>query len=177
MPPISSIVKGQDALLNVIRIPGRNTPGDCPHDQSVQRQCIFSKAPKVSRKNATKTGAVSSVCRISLYYSLKLNAYEKEKIRKLCKIGQNAWQCRIFYLLLPMSTRRGVEESFLMYILGAILAFSTLIVGLVLTNKKTEKQIMGMYIMFMLIAVPCIIFLLYCLTPSGKNWLRQNNML
>ena len=34
---------------------------------------------------------------------------------------------------------RGVEDSFLMYLLGAILAFSTLIVGLVLTNKKIEK--------------------------------------
>ena len=34
---------------------------------------------------------------------------------------------------------RGVEESFLMYLLGAILAFSTLIVGLVLTNNKIEK--------------------------------------
>lgn len=34
---------------------------------------------------------------------------------------------------------RGVEESFLMYLLGAILAVSTLIVGLVLTNKKKEK--------------------------------------
>ena len=27
-------------------------------------------------------------------------------MQKICKIGQNAWWCRIFYLLLPMSTRR-----------------------------------------------------------------------
>ena len=38
--------------------------------------------------------------------NLNTYAYEKEKSRKLCKIGQKAWQCRIFYLLLPMSTRR-----------------------------------------------------------------------
>jgi hypothetical protein len=31
--------------------------------------------------------------------------------------------------------------------------------------------------MFVLIGVPCIIFLLYCLTPKGKHWLRMNGML
>ncbi len=44
-------------------------------------------------------------------------------------------------------------------------------------QEKERELIMGVYIGFVVIAIPCIIFLLYCLTPSGKNWLRQNNML
>ena len=40
-------------------------------------------------------------------------------------------------------------------IMGTVVAVSTLIVGLVLTN----------------------LFLLFCLTPDGKQWLRQHNML
>ena len=36
---------------------------------------------------------------------------------------------------------------------------------------------MGMYIVFFVYAVPCILFLLYCLTPNGKTWLRNNNIL
>ena len=36
---------------------------------------------------------------------------------------------------------------------------------------------MGVYIGFFVIAVPCIIFLLYCLTPKGKQWMRENNLL
>ena len=36
---------------------------------------------------------------------------------------------------------------------------------------------MGMYIVFFVYAVPCILFLLYCLTPKGKIWLRQHNIL
>ena len=31
--------------------------------------------------------------------------------------------------------------------------------------------------MFGMIGVPCIIFLLYCLTPKGKHWLRMNGRL
>lgn len=31
--------------------------------------------------------------------------------------------------------------------------------------------------MFAMIGIPCIIFLLYCLTPNGKHWLRVNGML
>ena len=31
--------------------------------------------------------------------------------------------------------------------------------------------------MFALIGIPCIIFLLYILTPKGKHWLRMNGML
>ena len=36
---------------------------------------------------------------------------------------------------------------------------------------------MGMYMIFMVITVPCIMFLLYCLTPKGREWMRQNNLL
>ena len=36
---------------------------------------------------------------------------------------------------------------------------------------------MGMYLIFIVFGVPCILFLLFCLTPSGKKWLRQHNML
>jgi len=36
---------------------------------------------------------------------------------------------------------------------------------------------MGAYIVFATIGIPCTIFLLWCLTPSGKKWLRANNML
>jgi len=34
-----------------------------------------------------------------------------------------------------------------------------------------------MYMVFALYGIPCILFLLYCLTPKGKDWLRQNNLL
>ena len=36
---------------------------------------------------------------------------------------------------------------------------------------------MGMYMIFMVITVPCMLFLLYCLTPRGREWMRQNNLL
>lgn len=36
---------------------------------------------------------------------------------------------------------------------------------------------MGMYMIFMVVTVPCIFFLLWCLTPNGKNWLRANNLI
>jgi len=36
---------------------------------------------------------------------------------------------------------------------------------------------MGMYLIFFVYGVPCILFLLFCLTPNGKQWLRQHNML
>ncbi len=34
-----------------------------------------------------------------------------------------------------------------------------------------------MYLVFMFVTVPCMFFLLYCLTPKGKQWLRENNLL
>ena len=36
---------------------------------------------------------------------------------------------------------------------------------------------MGMYLIFFVYGVPCILFLLFCLRPNGKQWLRQHNML
>ena len=36
---------------------------------------------------------------------------------------------------------------------------------------------MGAYIMLSIIGVPCALFLLYCLTPRGKHWLKTNGML
>lgn len=36
---------------------------------------------------------------------------------------------------------------------------------------------MGMYMIFMVITVPCILFLMFCLTPKGRQWMRQNNLL
>lgn len=36
---------------------------------------------------------------------------------------------------------------------------------------------MGVYLVALTVGVPCAIFILYCLTPKGKDWLRQNNML
>jgi len=36
---------------------------------------------------------------------------------------------------------------------------------------------MGAYLVLTVIGVPCTLFLLYCLTPKGKHWLRMNGML
>ena len=39
---------------------------------------------------------------------------------------------------------------------------------------------MGMYHLVSLkeiYGVPCILFLLFCLTPKGKHWLRMNGLL
>lgn len=36
---------------------------------------------------------------------------------------------------------------------------------------------MGAYLVFALVGIPCVIFLLWCLTPSGKRWLKANNMI
>ena len=35
----------------------------------------------------------------------------------------------------------------------------------------------GTLIILGMVGIPCIIFLLYCLTPSGKRWLRKNNII
>lgn len=34
-----------------------------------------------------------------------------------------------------------------------------------------------MYMAFVVVGIPCIVFVLFCLTPKGKRWMRQNNML
>ena len=36
---------------------------------------------------------------------------------------------------------------------------------------------MAAYFTLSCIAVPCALFLLFCLTPMGKRWLRKNDML
>lgn len=36
---------------------------------------------------------------------------------------------------------------------------------------------MGVYLVALTVGVPCALFLLYCLTPSGRKWLRENDML
>jgi len=36
---------------------------------------------------------------------------------------------------------------------------------------------MGVYLVALTVGVPCAMFLIYCVTPTGKKWLRHNNML
>ena len=36
---------------------------------------------------------------------------------------------------------------------------------------------MGVYLAAILVGVPCIIFLIYCDTPKGKEWRRMNGLL
>ncbi len=36
---------------------------------------------------------------------------------------------------------------------------------------------MGTLIILGMVGIPCILFLLWCLTPPGKRWLRENNMI
>ncbi len=36
---------------------------------------------------------------------------------------------------------------------------------------------MGAYIAFATLGIPCVVFLIWCLTPSGKKWLKTNHML
>lgn len=36
---------------------------------------------------------------------------------------------------------------------------------------------MGTLIILGMVGIPCIVFLLFCATPNGKTWLRQNNLL
>ena len=36
---------------------------------------------------------------------------------------------------------------------------------------------MGVYLVALTVGLPCTFFLLYCLTPYGRQWMRQNNLL
>ena len=36
---------------------------------------------------------------------------------------------------------------------------------------------MGVYLGLIMVGVPGIIFLIYCLTPSGRRWMKMNNLL
>lgn len=36
---------------------------------------------------------------------------------------------------------------------------------------------MGVYLVALTVGVPCTIFLIFCLTPKGKDWMRRNDLL
>lgn len=36
---------------------------------------------------------------------------------------------------------------------------------------------MGTIVMLLAMGVPCSIFLLWCLTPKGKQWLKANHLI
>lgn len=36
---------------------------------------------------------------------------------------------------------------------------------------------MGTLIILAMVGILCVVFLMFCATPNGKHWLRQNNML
>ena len=36
---------------------------------------------------------------------------------------------------------------------------------------------MGAYIVYAAIGIPCVIFLLWCLPPQGRKWLKSNHMI
>ncbi len=36
---------------------------------------------------------------------------------------------------------------------------------------------MGMYLVALVIGVPCMLFVIFSYTPKGKAWRRQNNLL
>ena len=44
-------------------------------------------------------------------------------------------------------------------------------------QRLERKLTMGVYLVALTVGVPCALFLLYCLTPKGKHWLRVNGML
>ena len=36
---------------------------------------------------------------------------------------------------------------------------------------------MGMYLGFLTVGLPCLIFIIFCYTPKGKEWRRVNGLL
>ena len=36
---------------------------------------------------------------------------------------------------------------------------------------------MGVYLGALILGIPCLIFLIYTYTPSGKRWMRMNGLL
>ena len=36
---------------------------------------------------------------------------------------------------------------------------------------------MGTLIILAIVGAPCAVFLIFCLTPKGKDWLRSNHMI
>ena len=57
------------------------------------------------------------------------------------------------------------------------MSLCSLIAGLLLTNKKKGKIIMGVYMVFAVVAVPCMVFIIYAFTPKGKRWRREQGLL
>jgi hypothetical protein len=58
------------------------------------------------------------------------------------------------------------------------------------SNKKSSKSLaisynslifaalhMGVYLGFIFVGVPCILFLIFSYTPLGRKWLEQHNIL
>lgn len=44
-------------------------------------------------------------------------------------------------------------------------------------QKGKGEIVMGVYLAFLFVGVPCMVFLAFCLTGNGKKWLRQNDLL
>ena len=36
---------------------------------------------------------------------------------------------------------------------------------------------MGVYMVFAVVAVPCMVFIIYAFTPKGKRWRREQGLL
>lgn len=36
---------------------------------------------------------------------------------------------------------------------------------------------MGVYLGFLVVGLPCLIFIIFTYTPKGKEWMRVNNLL
>ena len=36
---------------------------------------------------------------------------------------------------------------------------------------------MGVYLGFLVVGLPCLLFIIYCYTPKGKEWRRSNGLL
>lgn len=36
---------------------------------------------------------------------------------------------------------------------------------------------MGVYLVAVVVGIPCLLFLIYSYTPWGKEWMRQHNLL
>ena len=36
---------------------------------------------------------------------------------------------------------------------------------------------MGAYMVFAVVGIPCAIFILWCLTPKGRQWFKANHMI
>ena len=34
----------------------------------------------------------------------------------------------------------------------------------------------GTLVILAMVGIPCAVFLLYCLTPGGREWMRRNNL-